>query len=237
MEYMQGFITLDRKILDWEWWDDHNTSRLFIYLLLNANWKNGKWHGIEIKRGQRLTSRNSLAKGTRLSVQQIRTSLKRLEGTGEISLKSTKQYTIITIVKYDTYQTDIREANPRLTHDQPTANPQLTTNEQREQGKKVKNINTFVPTAVETRLSDFLKNRILENNPKAIIKNGVGWCKAVRLMLSRDKRTEKEIEEVIEFSQDDEFWRSNILSMDKLRQQFDKLTLKMGGHDDERFNF
>ena len=27
---MEGWIKLHRKITTWEWWDDHNTTRLFV---------------------------------------------------------------------------------------------------------------------------------------------------------------------------------------------------------------
>ena len=33
---MEGYIQIHRKILEWEWFDDHNTFRLFMYLLLKA---------------------------------------------------------------------------------------------------------------------------------------------------------------------------------------------------------
>lgn len=41
---MEGWISLYRKILNWEWYSDANTFRLFIHLLLQANHeeKNGK---------------------------------------------------------------------------------------------------------------------------------------------------------------------------------------------------
>ena len=43
----------------------------------------------------------------------------------------------------------------------------------------------------------------------------------------------------IEISQKDEFWLKNILSMDKIRKHFDKLTLivKGGESDAKRYNF
>ena len=45
-------------------------------------------------------------------------------------------------------------------------------------------------------------------------------------MILLDKRTPKEIESVIEFSQNDSFWMANILSAAALRKQFDKLYLQ-----------
>ena len=50
-----GFIKIDRGILDWEWYSDINTTRLFIHLILKANWKDGRFQGQEIKRGSFVT--------------------------------------------------------------------------------------------------------------------------------------------------------------------------------------
>ena len=40
-----GWISLHRKTLEWEWFDDHNTFRIFVTLLLIANHKDKKWKG------------------------------------------------------------------------------------------------------------------------------------------------------------------------------------------------
>lgn len=52
------------------------------------------------------------------------------------------------------------------------------------------------------------------------------WKDAARLMLDRDNRPIEEIERVMCWSQQDEFWKANIMSMPKLRGQFDKLRLR-----------
>lgn len=52
-----------------------------------------------------------------------------------------------------------------------------------------------------------------------------GWRDAARLMLDRDGRTEAQITAAIDWSQGDEFWRCNILSMPTLRKQYEKLRL------------
>ena len=100
----EGYIKLFRKFVTWEWYDDINVSRLFLHLLLTANWKDAEWHGIIIKRGSKLTSRSRLAKETGLTEDQIKTSLNKLISTNEITKESTNKYTIINIVKYGDYQ-------------------------------------------------------------------------------------------------------------------------------------
>jgi hypothetical protein len=101
---MSGWIKLHRQLTDWEWYSDVNTSRLFIHLLLVANHKDGNWRGIEIKRGQKLTSTSKLAVATNLSVKNIRTAIKRLKSTNEVATYSNAQHTVFTVVNYDSYQ-------------------------------------------------------------------------------------------------------------------------------------
>jgi hypothetical protein len=59
---------------------------------------------------------------------------------------------------------------------------------------------------------------------------GKRWRDAARLMLDRDGRTASQIHTAIDWSQDDEFWRSNILSMSKLREKYDTLRLQASRH-------
>ena len=106
---MSGWIKLHRKLTEWEWYSDVNTSRVFMHLLLVANHKDNQWRGISIKRGQRLTSISKLADETNLSIKNIRTSIKRLKATNEVASHSNAQHTVFTIVNYDLYQQEASE--------------------------------------------------------------------------------------------------------------------------------
>lgn len=52
------------------------------------------------------------------------------------------------------------------------------------------------------------------------------WRDAARRLLDRDNRTEEQVMRAIDWCQDDEFWRANILSMPKLRERYDALRLQ-----------
>jgi DNA-binding transcriptional MerR regulator len=125
---MSGWIKIHRKFLEWEWFNKSEAVHLFMYMLLKANHKDGKWQGIEVKRGQFISSLGNISNATGISVQTIRTILKKLENTNEIELKSTSQFTIVTISKYDCYQEQTDETNKPLTNNQQAINKQLTTN-------------------------------------------------------------------------------------------------------------
>jgi len=123
-----GWICLHRGMLEWEWIDDHNTFRVFMFMLMSANHKDGKWQGIEIKKGSFVFGRDKFAKKTSLSVQQVRTSIDKLKSTSEITIKTYSKYSIISITNWGKYQSSNQQDNQQSTSNQPASNQQVTTN-------------------------------------------------------------------------------------------------------------
>ena len=121
-----GYIKLHRKLTKWEWYHNANTFRVFIHLLLTANYEPKRFEGKVIDIGQRATSISKLSKELKLSVQSIRTALNHLKSTGELTIATTSKYTIITINNYVSYQ----QLTNTLTNDQQTANKRLTNDQQ-----------------------------------------------------------------------------------------------------------
>lgn len=119
-----GFISLDRKIIDWEWYKVRNTFHFFLHLLLTVNWEDTRFRGIEVRRGSRVCDLPSLAEESGLSIQSIRTAIKHLKSTGEITDKITNKFRIVTVTKYNEYQDPNRRANRQLTDNQQTTNRQ-----------------------------------------------------------------------------------------------------------------
>lgn len=101
-----GHIKLYRKIQQWEWYGEPNMVAIWVHLLLNANWEDGEWRGMEVKRGQLITSVHSLSVETGLSVSQVRTCLNRLRDSKQVSIETTRQMTKLTICNYDSYQSN-----------------------------------------------------------------------------------------------------------------------------------
>jgi hypothetical protein len=86
------------------------------------------------------------------------------------------------------------------------------------------------PSSVGKDFAVQLSGKIRENNPNCkpfTEKQLSDWAHVADLMMARDGRLAPDIEAVIEWCQSDSFWKSNILSMGKLREKFDQLTLKM----------
>ena len=125
-----GWIKLYYKLLDWEWLDCPEMVGLWVNLLLRANREDRKWHGTTIRRGQLVTTRSELAELCGLSVQTLRTCIDRLKSTSEITSKSTSRGMVITITKYDSYQTvDDSDQPANQPADQPATNQQVTSDQ------------------------------------------------------------------------------------------------------------
>ncbi len=54
------------------------------------------------------------------------------------------------------------------------------------------------------------------------------WRDSARLMLDADGRSLAEVKSVMRWSQADDFWRSNVLSMPKFREKYDTLRMQSG---------
>ena len=131
---MGNFIKIDRKILKWEWWSDINTCRLFLYMLIVAYWKSGNYKGKEIPRGSFPSSLSELSKETGLTENEVRTAIKHLKSTGEITSKSHSKFTVFTVKNYDLYQSDNKqnynESTGEITSKSQSINEQITSKSQ-----------------------------------------------------------------------------------------------------------
>lgn len=151
---MSGWIKIHRQILDWEWYSDVNTFRLFLHLILKANHKEKRFKGIELQVGTIVTSRDILAFETGLSIQQIRTCLDKLKSTNEITTKTSGQGTIIQVVNYEKYQLATNE----ITNEQPASNQQVTTN------KNIKKERSIFKVPTSEELTAFCSENNLDLN-------------------------------------------------------------------------
>jgi DNA-binding transcriptional MerR regulator len=150
---MSGWIKIHRKFLDWEWFNKSEAVHLFMYLVLKANYKDGQWQGIDIKKGQFVTSFGKISADTGISLQTIRTLFKKFEKSNEINIQTTNKYSVVTICKYECYQKETEETNEQLTNKQQSTNNQLTTNKNDKKEKK----EIYIP-----ELSEFLAFAIQE---------------------------------------------------------------------------
>lgn len=190
-----GHIKIDRRILEWEWYKDLNTCRLFFHLLLRANWKDGRFQGMEIPRGSLVTSYNNLAAETGLSVKNVRTALKHLETTGEVAVNRHPKFSVVTIKNYNLYQSDGTINGSQVADNRQATGKQVATIEEvKKVRSKESNNNTpsasgdKSPCAGSFLLNDGTSYEITENDVDKFqqlypgidvrqeIRNITGWC-------------------------------------------------------------
>lgn len=135
---MGGFISLHRKLLDWRFIDDPVMLSLWVQLLLRANYEDKEWHDVIIHRGQIKTTVGDLCEMVGTTRDRIRQRLKFLEDGGEITIKTTNKFSIITICKYDDYQLEVVEPIPNKIPNKSQTNPKQ---EQKKSDIKENNIN------------------------------------------------------------------------------------------------
>jgi hypothetical protein len=122
-----GWIKLRRSLIEWEWYDDHNATRLLIHLNIVVNYEDKKWKGQIIKAGSMVYSWDTLSAAVGLSIQQTRTSMSKLESSQEVTRKVTNKYQVLTLVKWVKFQVNEKKVTGKVTDKQQTTNRQVTT--------------------------------------------------------------------------------------------------------------
>lgn len=141
----EGYIRIARDIEDWRWSDEPVMMYFWIRILLMANWKDKEWHDKVVKRGSFITTVANLSTQLNLSVKQVRTCLDRLRAGGEVTTDTSNNHSVITICKYDDYQ------SPTANEGQMNGNPEgkcrdnerATTKEYKEYNTSDTNVSSY----------------------------------------------------------------------------------------------
>lgn len=153
---MDGYLILYRSFLTWEWYSTPVVKDVFLHCLFKANYKDQNWKGQIIKKGQFVTSLEHLSKELGLSVQQIRTSLIKLEKTQNITRTSTSRNTIITVVNWHKYH------KPQQTNNKQITNNQQQLNKGNKENKR--DSNKLLSLSIDER--EILKKYLIRENKK-----------------------------------------------------------------------
>lgn len=149
---MSGWIKLHRSLLDWEWYEDVNAMRLLVHLLLTVNYEDKKWKGTTIKAGSMVLSWSTLSESCGLTIKQCRGAMKKLENSKEVVRIRTNKYQVVTLVKWEKFQSKEKERAGKgyakgQTEGQAKGRQRATTKESKEykESKEVKNITPLPP--------------------------------------------------------------------------------------------
>lgn len=247
---MQGWIKLHRQIQDhWLYKEKRVFSRYeaWIDLLMMASHKETKFllgnQLIELEKGSFITSELKLMERWTWGKSKLRKYLEILEKDGMIIKESDRKKTKITICNFNVYH-DSETDNQPLTDCKQTISRPLTDtikNEKNEKNDK-EVINTscrkssYNKESVPFQLSLRLLHNIRKNNESFKEPDLQKWANDIRLMMERDNRSEEQIKYLIDWCQQDSFWKANILSPSKLRKQYDQLVAKIKSEKHKKRN-
>ena len=184
------FVKVDRNIVNWRWYQDANTIRVFLHLIINANIVDHDFERITVHRGEIVTSIPSLANSLNMSVQAVRTALGHLKLTGEITCRRYHHYQVISIPGYDRYQA---VSTVRSTVKSQSANSQITDNQhqskniRKKEGKEGKNSSRADTTTIRVPpsaddISAYCRENGLSTDIDAFIRfnESRGWMRGNR---------------------------------------------------------
>lgn len=146
----RGYVRLWRKSLDAGWIKNHKLWAFWSYCLMKASYKEFDaiigLQVVHLTPGQFVFGRKKAAKETGLTEQEIRTIIDFLRKAGNLTIKTTNKFSVITIINWPTYQGEEIENNQLI-------NQQRTNKEPHTNIKALKNKRTP---------ADFSKIQLLE---------------------------------------------------------------------------
>ena len=92
-----GYVKFPREIVGRSWFGDGTTLKLYMFLLCSAAFKDIEREGYVIRKGQYVTSNRLLSEKCQLGIQQVKTALKHLKATRDITVEPSTKFSIITV--------------------------------------------------------------------------------------------------------------------------------------------
>ena len=142
-----GWIKIHRKIRDNCIYKDSHLLHLFIHCLLKANHKTNTFlfnkQEITIERGQFVTGRLELANELNMNSSLVYRKLNILKNIGIVNIKTNNKFSIVTVLKYNTYQdmitTSEQQNEQQVNNKRTTSEQQVNTNKNGKNDKNEKN--------------------------------------------------------------------------------------------------
>ena len=144
------YIKLYYSLLDWEWYSDTNTFRVFMHLLLTANRKDQPFRGDVIRRGESLSSLEYIAAVTGLSIQNVRRAIENLIETKEITKRKIGLNNIYKVENFAKWQDGNGDSDSESTSVQQQINSESTLVQQ-----QINNTSTTVQQQINNTSTTF----------------------------------------------------------------------------------
>lgn len=246
-----GYVKLYRKVMDSFVWTNPNMYKLWSLCLMKASHESRKFlfNGKEIwlNSGEFVTGRDAITfemnRGVK-SEHQVNSAsvwrwLKKFESEQMLNIKSTTKYSVISINNWEEYQGGEQQVNINRT----TSEQQVNTNKNEKNEKNEKNNNPRNKRKKRVYADDDPNKILAKTLLKLIRKNQEikepdldKWANTIRLTIEADKRSGKEVQEMIVWASQHEFWSTVVLSPSSLRKNFDKMRAQKGSGSENKKN-
>lgn len=234
-----GYIKLYRKVTSSFVWTNSDMFKLWVLCLMKASHDERKFlfngQEVSLTSGQFVTGAHAIAKEFNEGVpsdkavawRKLWRWLKKFETEGLLTIQSNARYSVISVKNWSDYQSsDKPMTSQRQSNDKP-----MTTYKNDKNDKNDKNNNIVSKKSKKRIYPDEDPNKKLaillfkkisqnQNIKKPDLDN---WANTIRLMIEADKRHGKEVQDMIVWATQDDFWKSVVLSASSLRRNFDKL--------------
>lgn len=232
---MSGWIKLHRKIKENPIFANSDMFKLWALCLIKATHKEHDQlvgnQMVKLLPGEFVTGRHELASefnegvkpSEKVSPSTVWRYMKNFEKWQMLNIKSGNKFSVISVTNWSEYQQNEQQVNSKWTANE----QQVNTNKNVKNEKNEKNNNKrLVFDEKQMQLAELLWKHVQVNAPDMKKPNLDNWANTFRLMMERDGRTGKEIQDMILWATDHHFWYQNILSADKLRKQYDRLAVQ-----------
>lgn len=194
--------------------EDYELLAFLFYLVGEAADADLKTPLGAIRAGQLAKPLRLIAGDFRLSKSTIHRRLTALKALGLVEMEGRGRTQRITLLHWQSYQ------RPAAAAPVPPPPPPPAP-------KTRKKPPAFAEDSIPYQLANLLFRFVQIRIPTAKEPNLQTWAYDADLLIRADGRSVEDVERVLRYSQKNPFWQRNILSIDKLRKHFDRLTMEM----------
>ncbi|MED1234704.1 MULTISPECIES: hypothetical protein [Bacillus subtilis group] len=232
---MSGWIKLHRKIKENPIFANSDMFKLWALCLIKATHKEHDQlvgnQMVKLLPGEFVTGRHELASefnegvkpSEKVSPSTVWRYMKNFEKWQMLNIKSGNKFSVISVTNWSEYQQSEQQVNSKWTANEQQVN--TNKNVKNEKNEK-KNNKRLVFDESHMKLAQLMWKFVQVNAPDMKEPNFKKWANTFRLMMEKDGREGKEIQDMIVWSTSHHFWYQNILSPDKLRKKYDELTVR-----------
>ena len=231
-----GYIKLYRKVTSSFVWTNSDMFKLWVLCLMKASHDERKFlfngQEVSLTSGQFVTGAHAIAKEFNEGVpsdkavawRKLWRWLKKFETEGLLTIQSNARYSVISVKNWSDYQSsDKPMTSQRQSNDKPMTTYKNDKNDKNNNIVSKKSKKRIYPDEDPNKKLAILLFKKISQNQNIKKPDLDNWANTIRLMIEADKRHGKEVQDMIVWATQDDFWKSVVLSASSLRRNFDKL--------------